>query len=375
MAYGLIMHRTSAPDSGGGSVTRRTLLTGTALGLVTAHTSHAAAQGTGRVVRPPVRPRSAWAGDLAPVGELAPEQVRFFVVHHSASANGYAAAKVPAILRSFYHHHTTAKGWPDVAYNFFIDRFGTIWEGRRGSLSAPVAGSATGGNQGFAQLVCFVGNFAAVRPTSAALQSAEILFAWLSSRYGVRVTTEKSVSFVSRGSNKLPAGQRVRTYPITGHRDLSQTACPGDALYAALPSVIVPGVIRRTGAAPSTPTSPAASATPVGTQPGSSSVSATATTNQLPATPTASPVTLTASATGTTPAASVQMTSPAVPSSSSSVNAAAPGVVDVPVESGNNSSTWVLASLGAIAAAGATTAGVLVAKTKSGQGAGSKPRC
>ena len=49
-------------------------------------------------------------------------------VHHSASGNGYQQADVPALIRSFYKYHTKSLGWSDIAYNFLIDSFGTIWE-------------------------------------------------------------------------------------------------------------------------------------------------------------------------------------------------------------------------------------------------------
>ena len=58
-------------------------------------------------------------------------------------------------------HTGASKGWPDVAYNFFIDRHGTVWEGRAASLEGPVMPDATGGSQGFAQLCCFVGDHTA----------------------------------------------------------------------------------------------------------------------------------------------------------------------------------------------------------------------
>src|SRR5688500_18291358 len=38
-------------------------------------------------------------------------------------------------------------------------------------------------------------------------------------------------TFVSRGSNRWPAGASVTTSTIAGHRDMSMTTCPGDAAY------------------------------------------------------------------------------------------------------------------------------------------------
>lgn len=99
-------------------------------------------------------PRSEWAVDLSPTGPLPSEEVRFLLVHHTASGNEYERGDVPALLRGFFEFHTSAeKGWRDIAYNFLIDRFGRVWEGRTGSTDGPIAGDATGGNQGYTQLV------------------------------------------------------------------------------------------------------------------------------------------------------------------------------------------------------------------------------
>ncbi len=52
---------------------------------------------------------------------------------------------VPGLIRGFYAAHIGAdRNWPDVAYNFFVDRYGVVWEGRSGSLAGPVKSDATG---------------------------------------------------------------------------------------------------------------------------------------------------------------------------------------------------------------------------------------
>jgi hypothetical protein len=66
-----------------------------------------------------------------------------------------------------------------VAYNFFVGPDGTVWEGRAGSLNGPVIADATGGNQGFSQLVCLLGNFESTPPTAAAQDSLVRLLAHL----------------------------------------------------------------------------------------------------------------------------------------------------------------------------------------------------
>jgi hypothetical protein len=164
--------------------------------------------------------------------------VRFLLVHHSASSNKYTQEDVPGILRGFFGFHTgPGKGWPDVAYNFFVDRFGTIWEGRTGSLNGWVAGSATGGNQGFSQLVCLVGDYAKTAPTPPQETALVALLAALADRHKLSTDPGASASFVSKGSNKHKKGASVSTPTINGHRSMSSTSCPGDAAWSRLEAI------------------------------------------------------------------------------------------------------------------------------------------
>lgn len=182
-----------------------------------------------------VHPRDAWGSDLPVKGPLAveaPGNVRFLLVHHSASSNSYKQATVAKQIRAFYGLHTSTKGWPDVAYNFLVDRFGGIWEGRSGSLTAPVKGDATGGSQGFALLCCFIGDHRDIPPSPEATGAMVRLIAWLAGQYHIDTSPGATTSFVSRGSTRWPAGTSVTTSTIAGHRDMSLTECPGDAAYA-----------------------------------------------------------------------------------------------------------------------------------------------
>ncbi len=83
-----------------------------------------------------------------------------------------------------------------------------MWEGRAGSLAGPVVADATGGNQGFAQLVCLIGNFVDQPPTVAAQDSLARLLLFLADRYDVDTDPAATVTFTSRGSNKYRAGRR-----------------------------------------------------------------------------------------------------------------------------------------------------------------------
>jgi hypothetical protein len=219
--------------------------------------------------------RASWGADLPAPLDLpteAPGDVRVLLVHHSASPNGYAEADVAEEIRLFHALHTgPGKGWPDVAYNFFVDRFGRVWEGRAGSLDGPVIGDATGGNQGFSQLVCLIGDFQLEPPSVEAVDALAAVLAWIARRDGVDVTPGATTSFTSRGSSRWPPGTVVETATIAGHRDMSQTLCPGAVLHARvrddLPTMVAGRAHGTTTTPPPAPGEPSATAPPVSAPP------------------------------------------------------------------------------------------------------------
>ncbi len=232
-----------------------------------------------------ILPREAWADGREPTGPLAPElDVRFLLVHHTASANGDDPVKV---MRSAYDFHTgPEKGWPDVCYNFFIDQFGVIWEARQGSLAGPIEASATGGSQGFAQLVCLLGDFTSELPTDAALASLNRTLAWLAVRSKIVTTPGTTTQFVSRGSNRWPEGSTVTAATISGHRDMSETACPGDIFYPYLVANVPAQVTELIGAS-----TPSTTAVPPSTLPPPTSAPTTTSTTVVTTEPAPLPTT------------------------------------------------------------------------------------
>jgi hypothetical protein len=213
-----------------------------------------------------IRPRDDWGADLPVRGDVVAEpDVRFLLVHHTAGSNTYRVDQVAEQIRQVYAFHTgPQKRWPDVRYNFFVDRHGGIWEGRAGSASGPVMADATGGSQGFAQLVCLLGNFDIARPTPAMLSSLELLLAWLGERNGLDPMPGATTTFTSRGSQRWPLGSTVTARIISAHREMSYTACPGRHVAPLLDIDLPYRVARRRRVdLPSTPSPPATMAAPV----------------------------------------------------------------------------------------------------------------
>ncbi len=230
---------------------RRTFLGCTAAAMLT--TAGLGGPAAAAATTPQIRRRAEWAS-APPTGPLTVEEdVRFVLVHHTAGPDGYRPEQVPGILDGIRAFHTgPQKRWPDIAYNLLVDRFGTVWEGREGSVDRVVRGDATGGSQGHAVLCCLLGDHRTTPPTPEAQQALVDLTAWLCHREGLDPLGQ--TTFVSRGSNRHPAGTQVQTPTITGHRTMSHTACPGDAgtqLVAQLPQLVAdamgPRHYRRPG--------------------------------------------------------------------------------------------------------------------------------
>ena len=129
--------------------------------------------------------------------------VKFAVVHHTVNSNTYAASDVPALLASIYTYHTGTNGWCDIAYNFVVDRFGRIWEGRSGGVEkAIIGGHAQGFNTG-SMGVSFLGQFEPGASPTAADPSAAAVRA-----------SPWCVPAVSVGPNAAPARGAAQAYTL-----------------------------------------------------------------------------------------------------------------------------------------------------------------
>lgn len=227
--------------------TRRQLLVGGALAAAAVAVGGARSADAGLIrpeavaavrVRPglDVFPRSAWGADLKPKGRIYPETTRFLLVHHTG---GISTARTTRnhIRVAYWWHTSQYKRWPDVCYQFFVGRAGDVWEGRKGSLDGPVRADASGGSQGWAQLVCLTGNFEKEKPTEAHVDSLVKVLAHIGLRDGLDLSPDATTTVVSRGSNKWQKGRRVTTPIINGHRSMSATTCPGKNLWNRLPEI------------------------------------------------------------------------------------------------------------------------------------------
>lgn len=189
--------------------------------------------------RPGIISRSQWGADesLRSGTPTFASRVDVGVVHHTAGSNDYTKSESPAIVRGIYYYHTKVRGWSDIGYNLLVDKYGQIFEGRYGGLRNGVVGAHTKGFNTGSFGVSLMGNFSTAPAPSAMLEATYRAISWQWEVYGI---------------NPDPAAKlwknNTRIRPLNGHRDLGQTACPGDNVYpvlasyrARLPGNIVPG--------------------------------------------------------------------------------------------------------------------------------------
>jgi hypothetical protein len=162
-------------------------------------------------------------------------------IHHTASTTAYSAADVPGLLRGFLAYHTRpeaagGRGWCDIGYNFLVDQFGRVFEGRAGGVDVPVVGVHTGGFNSRTFGVSAIGSYDSVSPTPAMTEAIARLVAWKFAMH--RIPGSGTVSMVSGGgATKFPAGTVVTFPTIFAHRDVQLTSCPGQRLYDQLGAI------------------------------------------------------------------------------------------------------------------------------------------
>ncbi|MFM7069891.1 MAG: peptidoglycan recognition protein [Actinomycetes bacterium] len=184
----------------------------------------------------PAHLRAEW-GARAPAGSPRyATTLKLAVVHHSATGNAYTQSQVPSILRSIQAYHMDGRGWSDIAYNFVVDKFGTVWEGRGGGIERPVIGAHAMGFNTSTVGVMVLGDYtqAGVVPSAGALESVSRVIGWKFALH--RIDPATRTSFTSGGSTTISAGTVVDLPRVVGHKDVGATGCPG-SVYGYLGSI------------------------------------------------------------------------------------------------------------------------------------------
>jgi hypothetical protein len=187
---------------------------------------------------PAIIPREAWGADQCTPREApAYGEVQVGFVHHTVNANAYSPQDSAAIVLSICRYHRNENGWRDIGYNFLVDRYGQIFEGRAGGIDQPVIGAQAQGYNGVSTGAANIGTFSGEPQTEAGIAATAELLAWKMSLHGAPVAGRVMAASAGGPSNRYAAGRAVGFERISGHRDADKTACPGDALFAQLPQI------------------------------------------------------------------------------------------------------------------------------------------
>ena len=215
--------------------------------------------------KPAIVPRSGWNADQCKP-RSAPQygQVKLAFVHHTVTLNDYSAEESPAIVLGICRYHRNSNGWNDIGYNFLVDKYGTIFEGRAGGVDRPVTGAQAEGFNSQSTGIANLGDYSSTAQSSAALQAMARLIRWKLPLEGAPTSGTVRVTSAGGSTNRFPAGTVATMNRISGHRDGNNTECPGSALYAQLPELR--RLVGDRSPAPPPPTSEPPSETKVSTR-------------------------------------------------------------------------------------------------------------
>jgi hypothetical protein len=187
---------------------------------------------------PPIITRAQWGGDsVTPRAAASYGQVQLAFVHHTVNANDYGPDESAAVVLAIAKYHRDHNGWNDLGYNFIVDRYGQIFEGRAGGMDLAIVGAQAQGFNSVSTGVACLGTHTDVAQTEAGMDALARLIGWKLSLHAVPTAGTITVTSAGGETNKFRAGTPVTFQRISGHRDGNATSCPGDALYAQLPDL------------------------------------------------------------------------------------------------------------------------------------------
>ena len=191
----------------------------------------ARAQGT----PPPMVTRDGWgAEDCPPRTGADYGEVKAAHIHHTVSLNDYTREEARSVVLSICRYHRNSNKWNDIGYNFLVDKYGTLYEGRAGGIDQPVQGAQAQGYNTQTTGIANIGTHSDVPQSQEALRAMAALIRWKLPLHGA--PTAGAVELKSGGgdTNRYSSGRTVTVDRVIGHRDTNKTECPGESLYAQL---------------------------------------------------------------------------------------------------------------------------------------------
>ena len=198
-----------------------------------ASTAHSA------TVAPAIITRAQWGADESMRNCTATYSptIKVGFVHHTTGTNSYGPGDSAGIVRGIYAYHVNGNGWCDIGYNFLVDRFGQIFEGRAGGMDKPVIGAHTLAFNYNSFAVSAMGTFSTADTPGAMLNSIGQVLGWKLGLHGRNPNGTDVLRSAGGDGARWPAGTMVTFNVVSGHRDAYSTDCPGAVLYGQLPTL------------------------------------------------------------------------------------------------------------------------------------------
>ncbi|XP_073840299.1 peptidoglycan-recognition protein SD-like [Musca autumnalis] len=153
--------------------------------------------------------RAEWKAKPAAVEHMTPLELPALrvIIAHTAGNECKTKTACSQEVRNIQNFHMTRAFFGDIGYNYLIGSDGNVYEGRGWQYQGAIAKGVNAGSIN----IGFIGVFQKQLPSQEALNAAKLLM------------------------DKLKTDQKLKDdYKIFGHRQLSPTVSPGDALYAEI---------------------------------------------------------------------------------------------------------------------------------------------
>ncbi|TVR45713.1 MAG: LysM peptidoglycan-binding domain-containing protein [Planctomycetota bacterium] len=150
--------------------------------------------------------RQQWANAAIGANHRQMGAINRITIHHTGEYAGTARLSDREILRRIDRFHREGRRWAAIGYHYLIASDGRIYEGRPESIQGAHTANNNSNNLG----ISMMGDYHRAPPDSRHLAVLD------------KFLTDTRLRL------KVPKGR------LFGHRDLSPSICPGDALYAWL---------------------------------------------------------------------------------------------------------------------------------------------
>jgi hypothetical protein len=232
---GLRLHFVNTTGTATGLDRLRKTVRGAAASVAGVVRSAVGGEAEAQSTQPAIVTRAGWGANACPPrAEPGYGEVKLAFIHHTVSTNAYGPEDSAAMVLGICRYHRNSNNWNDIGYNFLVDRYGTIFEGRAGGIGEAVVGAQAQGYNSQSTGIASIGTFSTAGQSEAGLRAIAHLLSWKLTLHGVPARGRVSLSSGGGSTNRFPGGSQPTFERISAHRDANATACPGDGLYAQL---------------------------------------------------------------------------------------------------------------------------------------------